>query len=106
MPNYSFRESWSGAWKYGHPGFRSNDIGKTTEASKNCEMWECLRSKTCVCLLLSLFVIEVTAALGLGIYFFAYDGTLLQQLFGTATNCHHFQQLNSGDILLGSQIFF
>ena len=54
-------------------------------------MWNCLRSKMTVMLLLSLFVMEVLAALGLGIYHYVQqsstDGTL-QPLFGTTTNCY------------------
>ena len=56
-------------------------------------MWNCLRSKATVVLLISLFVMEALAALGLGIYYYLQqqDGTL-PPLFGTTNaNCYYDQ---------------
>ena len=53
-------------------------------------VWICLRSKSTVVLLISLFVMEALAALGLGIYYYLQqqDGTL-PPLFGTTNaNCY------------------
>ena len=69
-------------------GYCSNNR-KDKESFK---VWNCLRSKSTVLLLLSLFMLEVLAAMGLGIYHYIQqqDGTL-QPLFGTTTNCYQFQ---------------
>ena len=55
-------------------------------------VWICLRSKSTVVLLISLFVMEALAALGLGIYYYLQqqDGTL-PPLFGTTNaNCYDY----------------
>ena len=73
------------------PSNRRYEGGGKDDDAKS-KVWNCLRSKSTVVLLISLFVMEALAALGLGIYYYLQqqDGTL-PPLFGTTnTNCYDY----------------
>ena len=68
--------------------FDSNHPPKVVVIQKNDDsIWSCLRSKPCVCTLLTFFVLELltVAVVGLGIYLnYTKDGTLPCYLAPTA----------------------
>ena len=74
------------------PSNRRYEGGGGKDDDAKSKVWNCLRSKSTVVLLISLFVMEALAALGLGIYYYLQqqDGTL-PPLFGTTnTNCYDY----------------
>ena len=75
------------------PRNRRYDDPSKDEESK---VWNCLRSKATVVLLISLFVMEALAALGLGIYYWKQQDGTLPPLFGTTNaNCYYDDQDNA-----------